>query len=84
MDDDPAPREEVFEFAQKLVEEKFPDLGKQYIYTERAESLVSPKPSRAEKRVSNARMKKELGVNLLYPTYRSGLRSIMELMAPRS
>ncbi|KAH6806480.1 Rossmann-fold superfamily protein [Perilla frutescens var. frutescens] len=81
VDDDPAPREEVFEFAQKLVEEKFPGRGKQYIYPERAESLFLKKPLRAEKRVSNARMKKELGVNLLYPTYRSGLQGIMELMA---
>lgn len=84
MDDDPAPREEVFEFARKLVEEKLPDSGNQYIDVERAESLVTGKPLKAEKRVSNARMKKELGVKLLYPTFRSGLRGIMEHMAPLS
>lgn len=84
MDDDPAPREEVFEFARKLVGEKLPGCGKQYIYTESAESLVTEKPLKAEKRVSNARMKKELGLELLYPTYRSGLRGIMEQMAQLS
>lgn len=70
MDDDPAPREEVFEFAQKLVEDKFPGLGKQHT------PLVTEKSS-GEKRVPNARMKKELGVKLLHPTYRSGLQSII-------
>ncbi|KAI3462812.1 hypothetical protein Pfo_019475 [Paulownia fortunei] len=80
VDDDPAPREEVFGLAQKLVEGRFPGRGKQYISPERAESLVMEKSSRGEKRVSNARMKKELGVKLLHPTYRSGLRSIIEHM----
>ncbi|XP_051115513.1 uncharacterized protein LOC127240731 isoform X2 [Andrographis paniculata] len=56
VDDDPAPRAEVFEYAKKL------------------------KTAMGEKRVSNARMKKELGVNLLHPSYRSGLRSIIEQM----
>ena len=81
MDDDPAPREEVFEFARKLVEEKLP--GR--VYAERGDQvLVSEKPSKSTKRVSNARMKKELGVNLHYPSYRSGLGCIMENMAPMS
>lgn len=79
-DDDPSPREEVFEFAQKLVEGKFPGLGKLHISPERAESLVMEKSSRGEKRVSNSRMKKELGVKLIHPTYRSGLESIIEHM----
>ncbi|KAL8528580.1 hypothetical protein ACS0TY_006127 [Phlomoides rotata] len=78
VDDDPVPREEVFEFAEKLVEDKFPDLGKQHTSPERAESVVIKKSSRGEKRVSNSRMKKELGVKLLHPTYRSGLQSIIE------
>ncbi|XP_047938987.1 protein YeeZ isoform X3 [Salvia hispanica] len=81
VDDDPAPREEVFEFARKLVEEKLP--GR--VYAERGDQvLVSEKPSKSTKRVSNARMKKELGVNLHYPSYRSGLGCIMENMAPMS
>ncbi|KAL1558919.1 protein YeeZ isoform X1 [Salvia divinorum] len=81
VDDDPAPREEVFEFARKLVEEKLPG----HVYAESGEPvLVSKKPSKSAKRVSNARMKKELGVNLRYPSYRSGLGGIMEKMAPGS
>ncbi|KAG6384181.1 hypothetical protein SASPL_156020 [Salvia splendens] len=68
VDDDPAPREEVFEFARKLVEEKLP--GR--VYAERGEQvLVSEKPSKSTKRVSNARMKRELGVTLRYPSYSS-------------
>lgn len=80
MDDDPAPREEVFELARELVKEKFPGHGKQYISPEGSESLVTEKSWRGEKRVSNARLKNELGVKLLHPTYRSGLRSIIEHM----
>lgn len=81
VDDDPAPRTEVFELAQKLIQEKFPGShGKQYKSPERAESLVTEKASRGEKRVSNARMKKELSVKLIHPTYRSGLRSIIDNM----
>jgi hypothetical protein len=32
---------------------------------------------RDNKRVSNARLKEELGVDLAYPTYRDGLRAIL-------
>ncbi|KAL6562804.1 hypothetical protein OROHE_005391 [Orobanche hederae] len=82
VDDDPAPREEVFEFARKLVEEKLPGHGKQDVYAEGAESSISekPQPPKAEKRVSNAHLKEELGVHLLHPTYRSGLGGIVEEM----
>ncbi|KAL0424563.1 UNVERIFIED_CONTAM: hypothetical protein Sradi_0991100 [Sesamum radiatum] len=81
VDDDPAPRTEVFELAQKLIEGKFPGShGKQYKSPERAESLVTEKAPRGEKRVSNSRMKKELSVKLIHPTYRSGLRSIIDNM----
>ncbi|KAK6128806.1 hypothetical protein DH2020_037442 [Rehmannia glutinosa] len=81
VDDDPAPREEVFELAQKLVDGKFPGRGKKlYIPPERTESVVMEKSSGGEKRVSNAHMKNELGVKLLHPTYRSGLQSIIEKM----
>ena len=33
---------------------------------------------RDNKRVSNARIKDELGVKLLYPDYRSGLKALLE------
>lgn len=80
VDDDPAPREEVFKYAADLVEKKWP--GR---FTERT-SLVKLAPTveiagpRGEKRVSNARMKRELGVTLIHPSYRSGLCSIIEQM----
>ncbi|KZV55164.1 hypothetical protein F511_26123 [Dorcoceras hygrometricum] len=79
VDDDPAPRVEVFEFAQALVEEKFSGHTEQYVIG-RDESLVKGIGSRGEKRVSNSRMKKELEVKLLHPTFRSGLRSIIDDM----
>ncbi|KAL6552756.1 hypothetical protein OROHE_008120 [Orobanche hederae] len=77
VDDDPAPREEVFELARNLVERKFPGRAKQHISPERVESLFI---EQSEKRVSNARMRNELGVKLLHPTFRSGLPSIIEQM----
>ncbi|GFQ05500.1 protein yeez [Phtheirospermum japonicum] len=80
VDDDPAPREEVFELAQTLVDEKYPGHGKRFISPERSKSLVTEKSPRGEKRVSNARMRNELGVKLFHPTYRSGLQSIIEQM----
>lgn len=80
MDDDPAPRMEVFEYAKDLVEEKFSEHGEQYVSIERDESLVKGLGSRGEKRVSNSRMKKELEVKLLHPTFRSGLQTIIDDM----
>ncbi|KAG8367026.1 hypothetical protein BUALT_Bualt16G0029600 [Buddleja alternifolia] len=73
VDDNPAPRMEVFDLAFKLVEGKFPGLGKQYTSSAGEESGVIEKASMGEKRVSNDRMKKELGLKLLHPSYRSGL-----------
>ncbi|XP_014502867.1 uncharacterized protein LOC106763171 isoform X3 [Vigna radiata var. radiata] len=76
VDDDPAPREEVFEYAMKLVEEKWPGLKLQSVEQSQKEwSRVNPK---GDKRVSNARMKRELGVQLLFPDYKSGLKSIID------
>lgn len=81
VDDDPAPRKEVFRFAQSLVEKKWPDSIKQCNSIEDASSLVPKGGYGGEKRVSNGRMKEELGVRLLYPTYKSGLASIVERVA---
>ncbi|CBI19752.3 uncharacterized protein LOC100247218 [Vitis vinifera] len=72
VDDDPAPRAQVFAFARDLIEKKWPNHIK--------ESVFPGSARQAEKRVSNARMKKELGVTLLHPTYRSGLQSIIDNM----
>ncbi|KAL8118527.1 uncharacterized protein LOC141723811 [Apium graveolens] len=78
VDDDPAPREEVFMYAQNLVEKKWPGQTRQVVTCERAESSLYKANARGDKRVLNARIKKELGVQLLYPSYRSGLQSILE------
>jgi hypothetical protein len=77
VDDDPAPREEVFEYARKLVEKKWPDFNLQHL-EQNEWSIVKTRNGRGEKRVSNARIKKELGVQLLYPDYRCGLQSIID------
>uniref|UniRef100_A0A2N9IK42 NAD-dependent epimerase/dehydratase domain-containing protein n=2 Tax=rosids TaxID=71275 RepID=A0A2N9IK42_FAGSY len=69
VDDDPAPREEVFAYARDLVEKKWPGQIKQS--TNESESFIKKGSPRGEKRVSNARMKKELGVRLLHPSYES-------------
>ena len=80
VDDDPAPREEVFEYARNLIDKKWP--GQIKWHTDKEDSIVTVKKegSSSEKRVSNARMKKELGVTLLHPSYRTGLESIIDQM----
>lgn len=75
VDDDPAPREEVFAYAGDLVEKKWPCRIKQS--AGKSESVVEQGSRRGEKRVSNSRVKKELGMRLLHPSYRSGLQSII-------
>lgn len=79
VDDEPAPREEVFEYARDLVEKKWPGWIK-HSSEEKESSVIVKEDLSGEKRVSNARMKKELGVRLLHPSYRSGLQSIIDQM----
>ncbi|OEL30567.1 hypothetical protein BAE44_0008416 [Dichanthelium oligosanthes] len=78
VDDDPAPRAEVFAFARSLIEMRYPDLIAESADVSPGESDSQERIMPAEKRVSNARLKKELGVKLLHPTYRSGLQSIID------
>ncbi|MCR8548038.1 SDR family oxidoreductase [Salipiger sp. P9] len=73
-DDDPAPPQDVLLFAAQLLdvppppEEPF----------ETAEMTPMARSFYAEnKRVSNRRIKEELGVALLYPDYRAGLRALL-------
>ncbi|XP_047308258.1 protein YeeZ [Impatiens glandulifera] len=77
VDDNPAPRAEVFSYAQDLIEEKW---GKQLKIISKESSESRSLKSRGEKRVCNDRIKKELGVKLMYEDYRSGLKSIVEDM----
>ena len=80
VDDDPAPREAVFEYARDLVDRKWPGWIKQS--SEKRESTETDKQDGllGEKRVCNAHMKKELRVRLLHPSYRSGLQNIIDQM----
>lgn len=80
MDDDPAPRTQVFAFAHKLINEKWPTKIKKMASSATNESFTGDRSLRGEKRVVNVRMKKELGVKLFYPSYRSGLQSICDQM----
>ncbi|CAL9204174.1 uncharacterized protein LOC135631730 isoform X1 [Musa acuminata AAA Group] len=75
VDDDPAPRQEVFAFAQSLLEERWAGT---VCKLDNNDMKPHKSLSGCEKCVSNARLKKELGVSLLYPVYRLGLRNILE------
>ncbi|XP_021758310.1 uncharacterized protein LOC110723275 [Chenopodium quinoa] len=75
VDDDPASRAEVFALAHQLIKQKWPGLIGAI-----DNSINSILLGGAEKRVSNAHIKKELGVKLLYPSYRSGLQSLIDNM----
>lgn len=80
VDDDPAPREEVFSYARSLIEKKWPGKLKQFPEEDKSSATFKKEDVVDEKRVSNARMKKELGVQLLHPSYKSGLQSIVDQM----
>ncbi|CAK7346317.1 unnamed protein product [Dovyalis caffra] len=80
VDDDPAPREEVFTYAEDLIENKWPGRTKRSTDYASAVSPTKKANSRGDKRVSNMRMKRELGVKLLHPSYKSGLLSIIDQM----
>ncbi|XP_072985832.1 uncharacterized protein [Typha latifolia] len=84
VDDDPAPRAEVFAFAQTLIERKYPDMIRNLRVAALPDTRSTSENTSDEKRVSNARLKDELGVTLLYPTYRSGLHSIIGMWLPDS
>ncbi|KAF8024287.1 hypothetical protein BT93_F1472 [Corymbia citriodora subsp. variegata] len=78
VDDDPAPREEVFKYAEDLVKSKFSGCFQEDNYPDQTESTIQRVSRRDEKRVLNSRLKQELGIKLLHPSYKSGLRSIIE------
>lgn len=74
-DDEPAPPEEVIAHAAELLGVPLPPA----VPIEEAELTPMARSFYAEsKRVSNARMKQELGVELAYPSYREGLRALIE------
>ena len=72
-DDEPCPPQEVVEYAANLLGLPLPP----EIPFERAELSPMAKSFYADsKRVSNQRMKSELGYKLLYPNYREGLLAL--------
>ena len=78
MDDDPASRAEVFSYARMLIDEKWPS-KLQYVEIGDAKVAGSYVPfQRAGKKVANKRMKDELQIELLYPSYKSGLKAIID------
>lgn len=72
-DDEPAPAYEVVKFACELLGKEAPPL----IPFEQAElSAMGREFYSANRRVKNDKIKQELGVKLLYPTYREGVAEI--------
>lgn len=74
-DDEPCPPQDVIAFAASLLDRPLPP----EIPFGEAELTPMAKSFYADsKRVSNRRIKEELGYRLLYPTYREGLRALAQ------
>ncbi|MDA7426812.1 SDR family oxidoreductase [Thalassococcus lentus] len=77
-DDDPAPPQDVLAYAADLLGVPRPP----EVAFDQAEMSPMARSFYAEsKRVSNERIKTELGVRLLYPDYRTGLQAVMDAEA---
>ena len=74
-DDEAAPPQEVVAYACDLLGREPPPLVP---FDQAALSDMGRSFYRDNKRVSNARIKEELGVALTYPTYREGLKALLE------
>ncbi|MGH6925051.1 MAG: SDR family oxidoreductase [Propylenella sp.] len=75
VDDEPAPPEDVLAYAADLLGLPPPP----EVRFERAELTPMARSFYAEsKRVRNGKIKRELGVRLAYPTYREGLKAVLE------
>jgi nucleoside-diphosphate-sugar epimerase len=74
-DDDPAPPEDVIAHAARLLGLPVPPAED---FAGAAMSPMARSFYAESKRVSNARMKAELGVRLRHPTYREGLAALLE------
>lgn len=73
-DDEPAPPQEVVAFAADLLGMPPPP---EIAFTDAALSAMARSFYAESKRVSNRRIKQELGYRLLYPTYREGLQALL-------
>ncbi len=74
-DDEPAPAHEVVKFGCELLGKEIPPL---IPFAEADFSPMGREFYSANRRVSNQRIKNELGVTLKYPTYREGLQAIFQ------
>lgn len=74
-DDEPAPAPEVVAYAAELLGRTPPP---EIPFEEADLSPMARSFYMASRRVSNARMHEELGVELSYPTYREGLKALLE------
>ncbi len=74
-DDEPAPPQDVISFAAQLLGIQTPPLERfgEAEMTPMARSFYDE-----NRRVRNDRIKQELGLRLIYPTYREGLRALLE------
>lgn len=73
-DDEPSAAYEVMQYAATLMQLPPPALVP---YETANLSDMAQEFYRSNRRVSNAKMKKQWGINLLYPTYREGLKNIL-------
>lgn len=78
-DDEPCPPQDVVEFGARLLGLPVPPA---IAFEEAALSPMARSFYADSKRVSNARIKSELGVNLRYPSYREGLRALAMDLTP--
>lgn len=75
-DDEPAPQADVIAFAAQLLGVAIPPL-EPFEQAAKTMSAMAQSFYGESKRVSNAKLKRELGLQLLYPNYREGLRAMM-------
>ncbi len=76
-DDLPAPPQDVVTYASDLMGIKPPPLVSFERASLRSMSSMAKSFYAENKRVRNGRIKRELGIKLLYPTYKEGLRAIL-------
>ena len=72
-DDEPAPPQDVVAFAAELLGRPAPP---EIAFEDADLSPMARSFYSESKRVSNARLKRELGYTFRYPTYREGLRAL--------
>ncbi|HUR44219.1 MAG TPA: SDR family oxidoreductase [Aestuariivirga sp.] len=74
-DDEPCPPQDVIAHAARLLKAPAPP---ETAFEEARLSPMAQSFYQESKRVSNARIKNELGIELMYPTYREGLASLLK------